>query len=251
MRPRSPFSTKVCWVSARPISQGLPAWVSEVSGEAPVPPSKPEMVTWSARHLATPAATVPTPTSDTSLTEMRALLVDALEVADQLRQVFDGIDVVMRRRRDQADAGRGMAHLGDVGVDLVAGQLAAFAGLGALGHLDLDVVGIDQVFGGDAEAARRHLLDGRTAWTVAIGQRLEAVGFFAALARVGTAADAVHGDGQRGMGLAADRAEAHRAGGEALDDIGRGLDFIQRHAAAAVLKAIKPAQGRAGAHSGR
>jgi hypothetical protein len=43
----------------------------------------------------------------------------------------------MRRRRDQADAGRRMAHAGD-GVDLVAGQLAAFAGLGALRHLDLD-----------------------------------------------------------------------------------------------------------------
>jgi len=44
----------------------------EVSGEAPVPPSKPEMVTWSALALDTPAATVPTPSSDTSLTEIRA-----------------------------------------------------------------------------------------------------------------------------------------------------------------------------------
>jgi hypothetical protein len=41
-------------------------------GEAPVPPSKPEIVTWSARALATPAATVPTPTSETSFTEMSA-----------------------------------------------------------------------------------------------------------------------------------------------------------------------------------
>jgi len=71
-RVRRPLSSKVCWVSARPISHGEPAWVSEVSGEAPVPPSKPEMVMWSARALATPAATVPTPTSDTSFTEMRA-----------------------------------------------------------------------------------------------------------------------------------------------------------------------------------
>ncbi len=43
--------------------------LDRVSGEAPVPPSKPAMVTWSARALATPAATVPTPISDTSLTE--------------------------------------------------------------------------------------------------------------------------------------------------------------------------------------
>jgi hypothetical protein len=41
----------------------------DVSGEAPVPPSNPAIVTWSARALATPAATVPTPTSDTSFTD--------------------------------------------------------------------------------------------------------------------------------------------------------------------------------------
>ena len=39
MRPRKPLRTSVCCVSARPISQGEPAWVSEVSGLAPVPPS--------------------------------------------------------------------------------------------------------------------------------------------------------------------------------------------------------------------
>ena len=39
---------------------------------APVPPSKPEIVTWSARAFETPAATVPTPTSDTSFTDIRA-----------------------------------------------------------------------------------------------------------------------------------------------------------------------------------
>ena len=39
---------------------------------APVPPSNPEISTWSAFALATPAATVPTPTSDTSFTLTRA-----------------------------------------------------------------------------------------------------------------------------------------------------------------------------------
>ena len=112
------------------------------------------------------------------------LRVDVLQVVDQLRQILDRIDVVVRRRRDQADARRRMADLGDVLVDLVAGQLAAFAGLGALRHLDLDVVGIDQVLGGHAEAARGHLLD-RRAHRIAVGQRLEAVGFLAALAGVG------------------------------------------------------------------
>ena len=67
------------------------------------------------------------------------LRVRVLQIVNQLRDVLDRVDVVMRRRRDQADAGRRVAHLRDPRVDLVAGQLAAFAGLGALRHLDLQV----------------------------------------------------------------------------------------------------------------
>ena len=73
MRSRRWLRTSVCWVSARPSSHGAPACLREVSGEAPVPPSCPEMSTTSAWALLTPAATVPTPTSETSLTWMRAL----------------------------------------------------------------------------------------------------------------------------------------------------------------------------------
>ena len=39
MRLRRLLRTRVWWVSARPSSQGRPAWVMEVWGEAPVPPS--------------------------------------------------------------------------------------------------------------------------------------------------------------------------------------------------------------------
>ena len=98
------------------------------------------------------------------------LRVDVLEIEDELLQVLDRIDVVVRRRRDQADALRRMAHLGDHRVDLVAGQLAAFAGLGALRHLDLHHVGVDEIFRRHAEPARRDLLD-RRAHRIAVGQR--------------------------------------------------------------------------------
>ena len=67
-----------------------------------------------------------------------------------------------------------MADRGDMAVDLVAGQLTALAGLGALGDLDLQLVGIDQIFGGDAEPAGGDLLD-RRALGIAIGERPEAV----------------------------------------------------------------------------
>ena len=163
MRERRSLSTSVCCVSARPISHGMPAaWIDD-SGEAPVPPSWPAISTWSAFAFATPAATVPTPTSDTSLTLIRARGLRAAQVVDQLLEVLDRVDVVVRRRRDQADARRREADRADVLVDLVAGQLAALAGLGALGHLDLQLVGVDEVVDVHAEAAGGDLLDRRAA----------------------------------------------------------------------------------------
>ena len=63
-------------ISAIPSSQGIPACLILVNGEAPVPPESPEMRILSACPFATPAATVPTPTSETSLTLTRA---DGLE----------------------------------------------------------------------------------------------------------------------------------------------------------------------------
>ena len=50
----------------------MPLCLIAVSGDAPVPPSWPEISTTSACALATPAAIVPTPTSATSFTWMRA-----------------------------------------------------------------------------------------------------------------------------------------------------------------------------------
>ncbi len=175
-----------------------------------------------------------------------AVGIDVLQVVDQLREVLDRIDVVMRRRRDQADARRRAPHARDRRVDLVAGQLSAFAGLGALRHLDLHHVGVDEIFRRHAEAARGDLLD-RRAHGVAVRQRLEAVGFLAAFAGVGLAADPVHGDRKRRVRLARDRAEAHRAGREALDDVLGRLDLVEGdRLALVVLGALDPEQAAQG-----
>src|SRR5215475_3132102 len=74
-----------------------------------------------------------------------AFRVDVLEIEDELRQILDRIDVMVRGRRNQPDAGHRVAHFGDDLIDLVAGQLPAFAGLGALRHLDLHHVRVDQI----------------------------------------------------------------------------------------------------------
>src|SRR5579863_7059427 len=124
------------------------------------------------------------------------LAVGVLQVMDQLRQVLDGVDVVMRGRGNEPDARRRMTRLGDPRIDLGAGQLAAFARLGALRHLDLELLRVDQVLAGHAEAARGHLLD-RAVLRVAVRQRAIALGILATLAGVALAADAVHGDSER------------------------------------------------------
>src|SRR5262249_23107230 len=133
------------------------------------------------------------------------LVVAVLQVVNQLLQVLDRVDVVVRRRGDQADTRRRVAHLGDPRVDLVARQLAALARLGPLRDFDLQLARVDQVHAGHAEAARRHLLDGAVL-RVAVGLRLVAGRVFAALAGVALAADAVHGDRQRLVRFLADRA---------------------------------------------
>ena len=44
--------------------------------------------------------------------------VGVFQIIDQLRKIFDGVDIMMGRRRDQADAGSRVAGLGDPGIDL-------------------------------------------------------------------------------------------------------------------------------------
>jgi hypothetical protein len=128
------------------------------------------------------------------------------------------------------------------------GQLAALAGLGALGHLDLDLVRVDEVVDVDPEAAGRDLLD-RGAAGVPVGVGGVADGVLPALARVRLAAEAVHRDGQRLVGLARERAERHGARREALDDLRRRLDLLEidpaplREAEAQQAPQRRPARG--------
>ena len=83
------------------------------AGEAPVPPTWPETRITSALALATPAAMVPMPERATSFTRDPRLGVDLLQVVDELRQILDRVDVVVRRRADQRHAGRRVAQPGD------------------------------------------------------------------------------------------------------------------------------------------
>ena len=84
--------------------------------------------------------------------------VDGLQLVDQLGQVLDRVEVVVVGGRDQVGAGRRVTGGGDLDRDLLAGQVATLARLGALADLDLGQVGGVEHLGRDAEAARGDLL---------------------------------------------------------------------------------------------
>ena len=155
------------------------------------------------------------------------MAVGVLEIVDELREIFDGVDIVVRRGRDEADAGGGAAGLGNRRIYFRAGQLAAFAGLRTLGHLDLDFFRAREVFRRDAETSGGDLFD-RGVFRIAVGHRDETRGIFAAFPGVGATADAVHGDRKRLVRLGGDGAVGHGSRLEALHDDFDGLDLLER-----------------------
>ena len=58
-----------------------------------------------------------------------------VQVIDELREILDGVDVVVGGRGDERDSGLRPPELGNVRRDLGAGQLATLTGLGTLGDL--------------------------------------------------------------------------------------------------------------------
>src|ERR1700719_1012611 len=60
--------------------------------------------------------------------------IDVLKVVDQLGEIFDRVDVVVRWRRDQSHAGDRVPQPRDDLVHLMSGKLPTLTGLRALGH---------------------------------------------------------------------------------------------------------------------
>src|SRR5436190_14743490 len=123
----------------------------------------------------------------------------------------------MRRRREQGHARGRVPDLRNPRIHLVTRELSTLAGLRALRHLDLKVVGIDEVLARDAEPGGGDLLD-RTTAPVAVRIAPVARRVFTTLAGVRFGTEAVHRDRKRFVRFLTDRAVRHGAGCEALDD---------------------------------
>ena len=161
----------------------------------------------------------------------------------QLRQILDRIDVVVRRRRNQFDTGRRMADLRDPGIHFRPRQLTALTRFRALGHLDLQFLGLGQIVARYAKTPRSHLLD-RAILGIAIGFEHVAGRIFATLAGIAAAAETVHRDGQTLVRLLADRAVGHRSAFEAPGDRLDRLDLFNRDRFRIAFKLQQAAQGR-------
>ena len=104
--------------------------------------------------------------------------------------------------------------------------------------------------GADWKAFRRSTDKSLRGWLVIAGLQIAgglllSLGFIAGVA---LAADAVHGHGQRGVGLGGDGAQRHGAGGETLDDFLGRLDLVDRDGLGGVdLEFEQTAQGHVAA----
>ena len=115
--------------------------------------------------------------------------VRLFQVMDELGQVFDGVDIVVGRGRDEQHVRRAMPEHGDIGIHLDRREVAAFSGFCSLRYLDLQVRCRGQVGGGHAEPAGGHLFHGAVLRTE-VPRRV-----FTALAAVAPDAEAVAGLG--------------------------------------------------------
>ena len=151
--------------------------------------------------------------------------VDFLEIVNELSQVLDRVNIVVRRRRNQGNPRLRISQLCNEPVDLVTGQLPTLTGLRTLRHLDLDLLCGHQVFRADSEAPRGDLLDLGIS-PVPIRIRSETPGIFSPFATVGLSTDAVHRDGERLVSFRTDRTKRHRCRRKPTAHVLDGLDFL-------------------------
>src|SRR5579875_1507186 len=101
----------------------------------------------------------------------------------------------MGRRRNKRNPWRGVANARNVLVHLMPGQLPAFTGLSALRHLDLQLIGVDEILGRHAETRGGYLFNGATA-AIAVWVRDVAHRVFPTLSGVAFSADTIHCNGE-------------------------------------------------------
>jgi hypothetical protein len=162
----------------------------------------------------------------------------ALKIVDQLLEILDGVNVVVRGRRDKTDTRGGVTGASNRLGHLVSRKLTTLTRLGTLGHLDLKLVGVSKVGRSDTETARSDLLDSRT-HGVTVRHTLRSLGILTTLTSVGLAAKAVHGNGESRVRLHGDGTVRHGASAESSDDVSPRLDLVDGNRSAVFKLEVK------------
>ena len=72
---------------------------------------------------------------------------------DQLRQVLNRVDIMVRRRAYKSHSRGAVTDPGNGFIHLPTGKFASFAGRGPVGDLDLELIGIGEIPDGDPESS--------------------------------------------------------------------------------------------------
>ena len=73
------------------------------------------------------------------------------QIMNQLCQIFNGVDIVMRRWTDQTNARRAVPNPGNVGIHFPTRQFATFTRLRCLRDFDLNFICIGKILNGYPE----------------------------------------------------------------------------------------------------
>ena len=93
-------------------------------------------------------------------------LVNGSTCTTYLSEIFNGVDVVMRRWTDQSYARYGETRLSNVLRYFMTWQLSTFSRLGSLCHLDLELISVTQVWTSHAKPAWCHLETYKNAYSL-------------------------------------------------------------------------------------
>ena len=151
---------------------------------------------------------------------------------------------MVRRGRNQLNSRGGISKFGNKFIHLVPRQLPPFAGLGPLGHFDLQFLGIHQIMRRHPKAAGRHLLDIRI-FGIPVRQRLKSFWVLATLSGIAFGTYAIHRDGQGLMRFFTDCPKRHGTRRKSFHNFASGFHFFKRDRVGRPFKLKQPAKRRA------
>ena len=154
--------------------------------------------------------------------------IDILHIENQLRQIFDGINIMMRRRRNKLDALNRMPRSRNDSIYFMTGELPALAGFCTLCNLNLNFICIDQIVCRDAKTSRSNLFDGAPA-EISVGIRLESFFILAAFTGIRPATHAVHRNSECFMRFFTNGAVRHCSCDKSFNDFLYRFHFFNRN----------------------